>query len=147
MSQAESWRVFHIHQIQRSKRGLASRQQDKSTWSRENQIDVSIAEFSPKHKWCHNLPYIPISNDMGGPEKHGQTFNNNINSSSNHLKCATFSSEKAHHITIVGIFFNKVPRESYLIREIFNNFKESLEMSGTTAMKRRDKISLNFYSS
>ena len=84
---------------------------------------------------------------MGDPENQGQTFNNNINSSSNRLKCATFSSEKAHHISIVRNFFNIVPRESYLIREIFNSFKEWLEMSGATAMKRRDKISLNFYRS
>ena len=80
---------------------------------------------------------------MGDPENQGQKFNNNINSSSNRI----FSSEKAHHISIVGNFFNIVQRQSYLIREIFNNFKESLEMSGATAMKRRDKISLNFYRS
>ena len=38
----------------------------RSTWSRENEIDASIAEFSLKHKRCHNLPYIPdaeLSND------------------------------------------------------------------------------------
>ena len=35
---------------------------------------------------------------------------------------------------------NIIPRESYLIREIFNNFKEP---SGIPAMKRRDNISFN----
>ena len=36
--------------------------------------------------------------------------------------------------------FNIIPRVSYLIREIFHNFKEP---SGIPAMKRRDNISFN----